>query len=954
MDTAETTIRQLVRENRPRELVDYFVRLDPKERRRLHPVSKALLVESRLDRTGFTPGIDWRIGMQSRALAHLVFLCTATTAEVSARKSLPEALVWLEVPARGSARTREAPVVLELVEKLRPAWTNALVELALNGGGFLWDLILPLVQRGLCDRPRHPEFFLRSIRSRLSSTHEPGSLAARAIAEAGWLAPMLYEGFLLPGAEKLQRGDLGPLEFPWTLHPPGTPPTPQEGWHEAIHQLCARGLLDRERMTETIFGALAMHAKPSIAKWLTELFDLLWPEPAAQRAWIRHGDLGFLSALHAPAPGVAAWALRHLESGLESGDFAPHELLEAMEPVMLKDHKTVLGKGLATLRKIVRKDHSLGAAAAIQASRALLLADVALQERVLDFIEAAAPPADPEVRRALGSYADSVLPSLRSRFLPWMGEALLEAAATEVAPDEIVPPPDPLAEENRLPPIADLDEFISLLSHWYHERADTDLLHRLLGAFGALNASPVAERKRRAEALSKLLESDYKGGSWTITGNDLAPSVKKLITGWLEPQTLLERAKRGLGDVVTRLARTVMQSESLFSDYARMIGRAVARQPERAFQLLSTPTHRGGWIDPRELVTRLAVRREPSEPLDLTLALLRLGPTHREAALAEARRLPGEEVELLRYALGDDAVTPKRDQPLWLAATRARHPRDNPSILQSWSADYDHPDGKRLAEFTVETQRAQKREVKRYWGTRTEQQPPRVRLALVEPLRGNHVLTARYRAEPKSWWANDPAYFDWLLSLWPANRQALYPLVVASLSDYAGASPTQTAASAELVYLRWINLPPHPLGPGGHLALAMALNSTAAPTRQGAAEALYQNVRCGLFDPAEFGRQMAALLRVDFLKLNRVVPILRETAALSPLTSRRVAEALSQALDLRGEPAPRLVNALLELMIELRAQHPDVALCEASRQTLQSLGATGKTAQLASRLLASP
>ena len=60
--------------------------------------------------------------------------------------------------------------------------------------------------------------------------------------------------------------------------------------------------------------------------------------------------------------------------------------------------------------------------------------------------------------------------------------------------------------------------------------------------------------------------------------------------------------------------------------------------------LLSAPTHSGGWIDPRELVTRFRQRSDlaiANEPADLILALLRLAPDYRSVALDDAGRLAG-------------------------------------------------------------------------------------------------------------------------------------------------------------------------------------------------------------------------------------------------------------------------------------------------------------------------
>jgi len=59
---------------------------------------------------------------------------------------------------------------------------------------------------------------------------------------------------------------------------------------------------------------------------------------------------------------------------------------------------------------------------------------------------------------------------------------------------------------------------------------------------------------------------------------------------------------------------------------------------------------------------RLAIADEPE---DLILAILRLAPDDRAAALADAQDLPGEQGAAIRYALGAGGETIGPTAPLW-------------------------------------------------------------------------------------------------------------------------------------------------------------------------------------------------------------------------------------------------------------------------------------------------
>ena len=123
--------------------------------------------------------------------------------------------------------------------------------------------------------------------------------------------------------------------------------------------------------------------------------------------------------------------------------------------------------------------------------------------------------------------------------------------------------------------------------------------------------------------------------------------------------------------------------------------------------LVARPSYVGGWIEPVDLVARLAdlplsgspaatalvARRaalgppgEPAAPdlvADVVQALLRVLPVRRDAALVAAEPLPGEIGEAVRHALGGSArVGPTA--ALWAAAARCRHPAaDDPAVAGS-------------------------------------------------------------------------------------------------------------------------------------------------------------------------------------------------------------------------------------------------------------------------------
>src|SRR5690606_6308785 len=111
----------------------------------------------------------------------------------------------------------------------------------------------------------------------------------------------------------------------------------------------------------------------------------------------------------------------------------------------------------------------------------------------------------------------------------------------------------------------------------------------------------------------------------------------------------------------------------------------------QAHQLLSTPSHAGGFLDPRVLATRVSAHAGFSaNNLDAAIAMLRCAPEHRAEALqllnassgggGSAPRASYGWYQAMRYALGENVAVKNNAESvsLWAAAARCRAP---------WSVD---------------------------------------------------------------------------------------------------------------------------------------------------------------------------------------------------------------------------------------------------------------------------
>ena len=105
-------------------------------------------------------------------------------------------------------------------------------------------------------------------------------------------------------------------------------------------------------------------------------------------------------------------------------------------------------------------------------------------------------------------------------------------------------------------------------------------------------------------------------------------------------------------------------------------------------ELVATPTLSNGWISAAELVARIE-RSQHTPTADLVAGLLRLAPDGRDEA-REAVTRSDELGDAVRYALGGPPPGPSRlpgrgvrlrQHDLWVAASRARAPREDDHLL---------------------------------------------------------------------------------------------------------------------------------------------------------------------------------------------------------------------------------------------------------------------------------
>ncbi|MEM9502169.1 MAG: DUF6493 family protein, partial [Pseudomonadota bacterium] len=239
-----------------------------------------------------------------------------------------------------------------------------------------------------------------------------------------------------------------------------------------------------------------------------------------------------------------------------------------------------------------------------------------------------------------------------------------------------------LFEEDRIEPIATLDELIDAAFHAVEVVDGPDEIERIIDAISRMaDQRPADFEERVAPMLHRLYDqsSGFGQNGLMSVGIGVGDAVRAFVYSWAS-RTLRGPVKGHLKYYSKE--NTFVPVIGHLHAMAQRVVQGIAKQP------LSTPTHRGGWIDPLVWVERLKDRAHEAGALgsiDLHRSLVRLAPDNRADALQSLADMPGDLGRVARFALGGEDHPAKDDAKhyaAWLCAARSCDP------ARDWSEDF--------------------------------------------------------------------------------------------------------------------------------------------------------------------------------------------------------------------------------------------------------------------------
>jgi hypothetical protein len=786
----------------------------------------------------------------------------------------------------------EPDVGLRLIALRPPAWRQDWVERALDRPpddirGSLWQTVRTAVRSGLIDRPQARGYVTGAVEGMWVWEHD-----GRAPSQ-----PLVAELRADPDWLRDELWHLFEVEDVGLSGRDAWPQSSELSWTAALLELSREGLVPRERLLDEALGALRRDFAPYAARWYQRFYEALEPTEAEQIARIE----ALLALLAAGDPAVVAFALRALAT-IEP-QLPPDELIEAIAPALLVPVKGHAVRAVKLLGKVVKRHPGHASVAAPVLIEALAHESRDVEEAATTLLERHADALGDRGRMAeLAEAADA---SLRPRILALAGAAEPEAAPV-TGPAVAVPGRRPVARDaprldaaRPLEPPADAEELFDRLAVALERDDDPDELELMLDGLRRLPAGdgdPGRVRTLVARALALAQPWDD-----TVHFRHARDALAVAILARFGQQRV-------------RLAG-VGQSprEALAQRLRELIAQLSGGAPR---PLLCAPTHAGGWIDPLVAVERLATTTRRVPVHDLAQMVLRLAPDGREDARRAAERLDGEPAAVAIRALGGDPKRPRLSRRFalaWDAADLARDP-------DAYAAPPAEPDPE--------------------WRTRWYS---------YEDIKAKPADPVALLALPDSLWGEEPGGIErWLTTVWPANREAVYRIVVQRLWLDFG---TRQYGNGDV--LEALLDPREPVGEQAALAIALALGCSDVPDRALAVDVTIAAVHTRRLDGATLGAGLSRVLRNH----ERPVPgrweaALSDVAAASPLAAHDVQVAIERLLAEAGADDRRRLLGVVELLRRL-AREADARIADpAAREWLGAIGGKSKIARAAAEALA--
>jgi hypothetical protein len=699
-------------------------------------------------------------------------------------------------------------------------------------------------------------------------------------------------------------------------------------WNQSFIELTEKGLIDRSRFLDVTLGTLQFNYFDIEMRWYSDLHRRL--KPTIDEIKIREEK--YLDLLDNRNPTTIALGTEMIVALNKANRLNERLFLQRMIPVF-KDRSKIRPKILlGIVQKIAAKNPDLRNEAVHTALKGLTHEAVDVQTAAAIIIRDYNDPANTEIvaeikrlRHLLHYSVQQILPSYFS------DQKTHEISVETESPVFQLPNRksfglsdirrlDALAE---LKPVTSVDELIDLAVKVLENPSEIDEIEMLIDGINRFHTQRDEFFERKTSSIRKSLLSKKSWG-FGFTEYRFGSYLNMTIGAWLADSLTVEPEKRTayLHLIEKNCIYSILRSpktETIFGQLQLSLAYRISKGI--TLELLSTPTHHGGWIDPLILIER--IKRDPNQLkfhdlFDKSLSLYRLPMDHRAEALEIlGQYLIGDPyVDAVRAVLGDKIVTIV-DPYYQIAIQTDKRCQQNLPIykfdLQTNTISDILLD---LPDKTVEKE-------------------------CVPVLCLSYIIGLLPHYEHA--WVRSS--LQWRSNLCPAIREPFYwsaleilKLEIEDLYDYPGPD----------AFLEPMLDPNEPINDAAMAVILIGLVTKPESLAALAQDILITAIADGRIDGTLIAESVRYWIRNNLPKRNRWAKRFETVSHISPRHAHVIRNMLELTVSLFE---PKEINPLLELLYELCIESNTSIELQELRTTLEHFNGSGKTAKTAKKLL---
>ncbi|NMH29052.1 DUF6493 family protein [Flavobacterium silvaticum] len=394
------------------------------------------------------------------------------------------------------------------------------------------------------------------------------------------------------------------------------------------------------------------------------------------------------ACLHNPVPAVTAFGIDLVKQIFEQEKFSVKSFLEWVEPMLMRaDCKASVKTTLQIFEKLLKSQPKYKKTIHVLIADVFMIPDLNLQQRVAKILAKSASAKETELVDKLTSYSELIQGSVRAELSGLLGESHF------IAPDP--EPSESYIQTDRKEKV--LTDAVTLPQNW------NDILF-LFGEFIASEDVLTTEMLLNTYIVSRHLFPNDQS-------EQLKPYLKQLESRYLEgyhrnySSVFLQQKMHSLDyqftiqdDKYDRINTLLLIKPFLHAVQSRM-------NKNVAIPMLSFPSHKPHWVEPKILLERLLACQENNiavDWIDLAIAISRMPRENVEEAAPLLDSVNGELKDLMRYCLGLSneikMIVPKKNLFDKLLSKLVKDDTDTMQSIWAVAARTHDPDGE-FAEF---------------------------------------------------------------------------------------------------------------------------------------------------------------------------------------------------------------------------------------------------------------